>query len=301
MGFGPAKQAVGGSGAGGDAGAANSFRVVIKTDIAKVSAKEFGDAAKNPTVHQQRTFDKRVSTVIKKSTTNSKGILFSDLPGGLMKDKENFVGKNKRLLFVGAEGIRIGDARLSRTGFSLSEKTLVNTQGLAVAAAAGQVLGTGLDAAVSARDILRKGGSLGEVGLAFLKAGPGKVANQISDLFGVKKALTALTTLISGDEKNSIEDAIKRSLEVALDYEKFLTDKENKAAKRELTEASNYLREKQERLAKNIKAYPQRPVDRLDFLRETIKDEGARERLFVRDFGGRPLWKTLGVSINEGR
>lgn len=297
MGFGPAKSAVSGGGGSVPDGAANSFTVTIRTDIKSASTKAF---AKTQAKVAGAT-SKKISKTVVNNLNADKGVLFSDTPGGLLKDKKAFVGKRKRLLFVGAEGIRIGDARLSRTGFSLSEKTLASTRGLAFAAAGGQVLGSGLTAAVGVRDQLRKGDSLSAIGLEFLKAGPGKVATQIGDLFGVQKTLAALTALVSGEELNAIQDSIKRSLQVALDYDQFITDKLYLEATLKLKEAQSYVAERDADLRKKMQAYPQKPRDQVDFLREDIADDFFEDRLFVRDIGGRPLWRTLGISINEGQ
>lgn len=50
-------------------------------------------------------------------------------------------GTRKNYFEFGAEGVRAGDLRLSRTGLSLSEKTFVGSRGLGYAAVAGQLLG----------------------------------------------------------------------------------------------------------------------------------------------------------------
>lgn len=297
MGFGPAKKAVGGTGGKASADAANSFNITFRTDIQAASTKEF--AATQQKIASATT--KKISKTVVNNVNADKGVLFSSTPGGLLQDKKSFVGKKKRLLFVGAEGIRVGDARLSRTGFSLSEKTLAGTQKLGVTAAAGQVLGTALQSVRKVRDAVRRGDSLSQIGFGFLVAGPGKIANQIGDLFGVNKAGAELAALITGKDANSTKAEIDRFLKIAFDYDNFVKEELHREADRELKEQQQYIATRDADIRKKMKTYPQRTIDQLDFLREDIANDYNEERLFVRDIGGRPLWRSLGVSVNEGQ
>lgn len=64
-------------------------------------------------------------------------------------------GARKSFLEFGAEGVRVGDLRLSRSGLSLSEKTFVGSKVLGFAAVAGQLTGHVIRAAASYNEIVR--------------------------------------------------------------------------------------------------------------------------------------------------
>lgn len=84
----------------------------------------------------------------------------------------------------GAEGVRVGHVRLSRSGFSLSEKTFLGTGRLATAAIAGQIAGHALQTGEKVYERIKQGEDVSRAlaeGAVGLGAG---LARNVFELFG---------------------------------------------------------------------------------------------------------------------
>lgn len=293
MGAGPTPGGSSGGSGGQSGDAANSFQVIIKTDVQKFSAKKFRKAAEAGT--GKKLPGKVIPTSVPGGVDDS-----NTKPGGSLGNAKDKIKKN-RLFFAGAEGFRVGDVRLSRTGFSLSEKTLVGAGKLGVVAAAGQVLGSVLTLGVQTRDDIRKGKTAGQIATNLLVRGPGKIITQVSELFGANKIGQAIVALFSGEDLDFVKEMSDRGRKRVFDYEGWQRDREDEQARQSSENAKAQIEFKSFLRATRINQYPQGILARTDFIREDIANNIAEDRLLVRDTDGRPLYKTLRVSMNGGQ
>lgn len=170
-------------------------------------------------------------------------------------------GRRNSFLEFGAEGVRVGDLRLSRAGLSLSEKTFVGSAVLGYAAVAGQVAGHAIRAASNYDGAIRAHlglqlpqnpgeatpGSSASVKLRvagdFVVGGAYKLATQAASIFGGEElggllvyGLRKIGSLFGGESTTlgeSIRDAQtnRNAIAEALDFGKMLERYRKEAVK----------------------------------------------------------------------
>ncbi len=216
--------------------------------------------------------------------------------------------RNNPTLSVGAEGIRVGDIRLSRSGVGLSEKTLVGSGPLAFGVVAGQIGGTVLQGIVKARDKLREGATFEDFVQEFVAEAPGRIVSQVADLFGLQNIAKGLISLISGTDFKTTEKMWRQAVSELWDVKRtnrnsLLNQLDNDRDEQKLIADSfqNSLNRDKKLKQVFLNKYPQSRVAQADALRENIAETDTDARLLVRDIGGRPVWKTLDVSLNGGQ
>lgn len=216
--------------------------------------------------------------------------------------------RNNSALSVGAEGIRIGDVRLSRSGIGLSEKTLVGSGPLAFGVVAGQITGTVLQGIAQTRDRLREGATFADFFSDFVANVPGRLVGQVADLFGLQSIAKGVLALITGLDFKTTQKMWQKTIaevwdtsgtgQAALQNE---MDADIEGLKVQYDSVRNSLNRDKKLKTVFRQKFPQSTIGQADALREDIASQLSDDRLLIRDFGGRPIWKTLSVSLNGGQ
>ena len=216
--------------------------------------------------------------------------------------------RNNAALSVGAEGIRVGDVRLSRSGVGLSEKTLVGSGPLAFGVVAGQVSGTVLVGTVKAIDKLREGATFQDFAQEFVAEAPGRIVGQVADLFGLQNIAIGIIALVSDLDFKTAQRVWRRTISEVWDVKgtsrnSLLNELDNDRETQKVVADSYQSSLDRDKKLKQVflRKFPQSLTAQADARRENIANTDSDARLLVRDFAGRPIWKTLGVSLNGGQ
>lgn len=216
--------------------------------------------------------------------------------------------RNNAALSVGAEGIRVGDVRLSRSGIGLSEKTLVGSGPLAFGVVSGQIAGTILQGIVRVRDKLREGATYEEFINDFVNDVPGRLVGQVADLFGLQSIAKGTLALITGLDFKTTEKMWRQTVAEVWDFSgtginrlKNQFENDLEGLKVGYDSVRNAMQRDKKMKTVFRQKYPQTITAQADALREDIASDISEARLLIRDFGGRPIWKTLAVSLNGGQ
>lgn len=221
--------------------------------------------------------------------------------GGSPKRERNWW---KRNVALGAEGVRIGDVRLSRSGLSVSEKTFVgSTGGLAATAALGQVAGHGFVSALEIREKMASGQAdrIGELLYSRTVGTAARLARMGGSIFGMDFFAAGLVSIFEGVDVGAAEKIVNERWQQLI--------KSNAEIEREarVRNATQWVRTMVGKFAKAAKMEAEllgreslEPEAMVRHMRGYLEDKFSEERAMTRSATGRPLWKVVNYAATEG-
>lgn len=212
--------------------------------------------------------------------------------------------RNKNFSF-GAEGVRIGHVRLSRSGFGISEKTLAD-RGLIGAVLGGQVAGRAIQGIGKYMELRRRG----EDPVKAVYQASGGVITSLSraaiEIFGFRQFAEGFNSIFAGTFLGGAPaEDFSRLYEEAWEHHIDLLDYRREQVRELRYKGDLKNRIEQAKRLTNVWAQElNSPSADLDFyveqFRHELADEKSEARAMTRSLTGRPLWKVLNYSANEG-
>ncbi|MCC7510217.1 MAG: hypothetical protein IT464_12730 [Planctomycetes bacterium] len=225
-----------------------------------------------------------------------------DTMSGRIADR---LGIPRRHLSVGAEGLRVGHVRMSRSGIGLSEKTFVGSSTLALAAVTGQVLGRTVDAVGKGVDAYRRGENPGEIITRGMVGGAANVLRSGLELFGFRFFASGFSALAPQGSSFSINPDSFDSLYneaweagiayIANTHHKRERERREKVLRKQRIEEYQLMEKTWAEMTEFLD-----PASEAARVRTELAISYSESRAMVRSATGRPLWKVVGYSSTEG-
>lgn len=207
--------------------------------------------------------------------------------------------KGKNFTF-GAEGVRVGHIRLSRSGFGISEKTLAD-RGLEGAVIAGQLTGRAVQAVGKYMEARRRGDDIGQAVYSAATGTAGSLVRMGLEIFGFRQFAEGFNSIFGASPSEDFQKL----------YQDFWTEglgiielNRQKAAETKRKGAHRNRVEQARRIKNMWLTELNNPAARSNYwieeIRRELADEESERRAMTRSLTGRPLWKVVNYSANEG-
>lgn len=200
----------------------------------------------------------------------------------------------------GAEGVRVGHIRLSRSGLGISEKTLAD-RGLEGAVLGGQIGGRIVQAVGKYMEMRRKGDDVGQAIYAASTGAVSGLARMAIEIFGFRHFAEGFNSILGASPPEDFNKLYQDFWEEGLGaIAKRREEVKELRYKNDLDNRVKYRKVLKDMWVSEL----QSPAAKSDYwveqLRRELADEESEERAMTRSLTGRPLWKVLNYSPNEG-
>lgn len=205
-----------------------------------------------------------------------------------------------RFASIGAEGLRVGHVRLSRSGLSLSEKTIARSLG-PYSVIGGQVAGRVVQTIGHYAELRRQGT---DVDKALYVAGRGAVAGLMRmgvELFGFRQFAEGFNSIFGTAPAEDFTKLYNETWEHGLNVMRRRADAtRNQRASDERRHRAEFYNSMTKMHAEQL----QWAAGRSDLwameLRAELAENFSEQRAMTRTMTGRPLWKVVGYVPGEG-